>query len=309
MTRRRSNLPDGRRGFALLAVLWATVGIASLALLISLVAHEALGTSRNRIAQERAAWSAEGCLDEARATIDRALANVDSAGLAWRSLDSLVSLPRVEGCSVSLRATGIRLDVNVVGADELVRLMTALGIGAERADSIASAILDWRDRDAVPRARGAEREWYVAHDAAPPRDGAIASVRELRRIRGVDGVPGLDSLLDVERARVSLGHAPPPVLAALPGMQAETVAKLLELRALGQLPGDLLDLARGVSPEARDAFLSDYRRFSQLVTIDPDGWLLTATATRGHPALSVTLEILLVRAAGRAAIVRRRSWS
>lgn len=54
--------------------------------------------------------------------------------------------------------------------------------------------------------------------------------------------------------------------------------------------------------------LSDYPDLLRLTTSEPDAWTLTARGISGAPAVTVALELVLVRAGDRAAIVRRRTW-
>ncbi len=64
---------NGRRGFALLAVLWVTVALATLA--AGAAAHARLGQdgTSGRIAWLRTRWAAEGCLAAARSAMESAL--------------------------------------------------------------------------------------------------------------------------------------------------------------------------------------------------------------------------------------------
>jgi hypothetical protein len=42
--------------------------------------------------------------------------------------------------------------------------------------------------------------------------------------------------------------------------------------------------------------------------VEPDAWLVTARGVTGFPQVTAVLEVRLVRAGARAAIVRRRTW-
>src|SRR5258705_2447328 len=78
-----------REGFALAAVLWVLTVAAVLAAGTALVGRQAYAASRNRVNQERAYWTAEGCLAELRSLADVALASADPSQLTqiWRNLD------------------------------------------------------------------------------------------------------------------------------------------------------------------------------------------------------------------------------
>lgn len=305
-----------RRGFALLAVLWVLVGVASLSLVAQLAGREALASARNRVALARAGWSAEDCTERARSAVGDALAEPSSLatiqGSAWATLDRVVLasplLANTAGCSVAMHAAGSALDANTVDQEMLDRLWASLGIPAARADSVTAAFLDWRDADTLTRPLGAERSWYAAERRLPPRDGPFAHVHELRRVRGLETLSQLDSLLGVEPGRIVLERAPRAVLLALPGLSLEAVDRIDEMRARDVRIGDLLALGGALSPESRRMLYERYPDLVALTTPEPDAWILVATGTSGSPAVSATLELRLVRAGWRAAIVRRRTW-
>lgn len=300
-----------RRGFALPAVLWVIVGVAAVTLAGTVAAREVVATAQNRVDHTRATWHAEGCLEIARAAISAGLADRDRSSAVWSALDTLLARSpdlAAAGCDVAAIAAGTALDVNRIDAEQLRRALHALGAREGQADSLADAILDWRDRDDEPRPAGAEGEWYRARQELTPRNGPIASGGELRRIRGLSCLAGVDTILGVEPGRVPLGRAPLAVIASLPGVGDEAVARLAELRMRGQQPGDLLGFAASLSREARAALFARYPGLVPLVTTEPDAWIVTSRASEGTRAVSASIEVRLVRAGTRAAIVRRRTW-
>lgn len=304
-----------RRGFALVSVLWVMVGISALGLAANLAARESVASARNRADLAVAAWSAEACLERARAAIHATLleAGPEPPGATvWGRMDREVAAsPLLAGtpCAVELRAAGAALDLNAASDETLHRLLVAVGVAPARADSLVDALADWRDADDRPRPRGMERAGYEAAGLPPPRDGPLADPRELLRVRGWDAVPGADTLLGVEPGRVPLSHAPPAVVASLPGLGAEAGARVEEIRLRGARIADLAGFVGGLSPTGRDEAM---RRFPELVgaaTTEPEAWLLRAAAAVGEPPVTRVVEVRLVRAAERAAIVRRRTWS
>lgn len=69
--------------------------------------------------------------------------------------------------------------MNVKSADSLqLHQLFGVSLPSGAADSLAAALLDWRDADREPRASGAERDWYPRAHSTPPRD------RPIRRFRG-----------------------------------------------------------------------------------------------------------------------------
>lgn len=303
-----------RPAFVLIAVLWVMVGVSALGVGIALVARRSVREARNRVAERSAAWVAEDCAARARVAVGEALADSgENAGdsATWQTLDTSVRASRLlegEGCNVVLRAAGASLDVNVVDSGTLARLLLSQGTARAVTDSLVDAILDWRDADDEPRPEGAERAWYAARQRQEPRNGPFANVRELALVRGAASVPGLDTLLGTELARVSLNHAPLRVIAALPGFTCEAASLVAEHRARHAPIRNLLDFAAELSPGARDTLESHYGELVQLSTTIPDAWILTSRGSVGSPPITEAIELRLVLAGARAAIVRRRTW-
>jgi len=303
--------PQGEAGFALIAVLWMMVGLSTLALAGTLAARDAVSAATNRAELARASWAAEECLERARAAIAAELEEARDEGPdapAWRGLDRAVAAsPLVGACDLAMAPAGQLVDVNAADGDALRRLFRAAGSGAARADSLADALLDWRDADERPRPLGIEAAGYRALGRVPPRNGPLADARELAGVRGFERAGGAETLLGVEPGRVWLDRAPPAVLASLPGMTPEAVARLQQLRSSGGAP-PLAVLADGLAPAARDALLRSYQELATLTTPVPDAWIVTARARSGTPPVVAAVQVRLVRAATRAAVVRRRSW-
>lgn len=317
---RRSPFPvpgslSGREGFALLSILWILVGVASLALAANLAAREAVASARNRADLAAAAWRAEACLERARAAVAEALhaGRHDPPGATvWGRMDGLVhASPLLAGmeCEVEMRAAGAALDVNAAGDETLRRLFVALGRSPASADSLAEALADWRDPDEAPRPLGAEAEWYRARGLHPPRNGLLADAREVRLVRGFDALPGIDTLLSAEPGRVPLTHAPPAVVAALPGLGPEAAGRVAEMRLRGVQVTDLAAFTGALSPSARDLALRHFPELVGAAVVEPEAWILRGRGAVGTPPAVSVVEVRLVRAGDRAAIVRRRTWT
>jgi len=299
-----------RGGFALLAALWVTVTLSAMALAGLLVARGVTNGSRNRIALMRGQWRAEDCLERARAVINDALSGGHAiprpvAG-GWEALDRVVAASPAmtdAACDVTLVPTGIAVDLNVVDREQLLAVLRILSVGEPRADSMADAVLDWRDADDIPRPMGAERDWYRSRGQFTPRNGPFADVRELRRVRGFEDLPDsmLNAVFTVEPGRIVLGRASLAVIASLPGIGEEALARIAERRARGVAVPDLNALAADLSPAARALLVSRYSDLTRLTTDQPDAWVLTA---RGG---GYAVEVRLAPAGTRAAIVRRRT--
>ena len=301
-----------RDGFALIAVLWVLVGVSALALMAQLAARESVAAARNRAELAAAAWRAEGCSERARAAVAAALRAARSEGPSGESWDripgSIAESPLAVGCDLTVRAAGAALDANTADSQTLHRFFAAMGVAPEAADSLADALMDWRDPDHDPRPSGAEAGAYLRAGRAPPRDGPFAATAEIRRVRGFANLPGVDTLMGVEDAKAPLGHAPIPVLAALPGFTPQALARVAELRMRGEAVPDALGLGGSLAEGARNELQRNAQELVGLTTRTPDAWIVTARARVGTPPVTAALEVRLVRAGDRAAVVRRRGW-
>jgi type II secretory pathway component PulK len=295
-----------RNGFALLAVLWAVTVTAALALAATVVVSDELRAARNRVAATRAIWRAEGCLARAWAILESA-APSDSAwdelGRAWNML-----WPMTGDCAVTLQPAGYAVDVNSASPERLVRLLVAAGLSGPAADSLASAILDWRDRDDIARPAGAEAAWYRAAQAVLPRNGPLQADAELRLVRGMESVALADSLLGTEPGRTPVNLAPLTVIASLPGVGPELVARVADRRRWGQRYATLAELGEGLSPPARDVFLARFAGLVEVASVIPEAWMLRVSATDGQPLVTRTIEVRLITSGGRPVATRRRQW-
>jgi general secretion pathway protein K len=302
-----------RDGYALLTVLWVMAAAAAVSATGALAARESVNAGRNRVQGERAYWAAHECEARGRALVDSIiLANAESrdAAVTWRRLDSLVVSPGAATsaeCSIHLEAAGARLDINTADSATLRRFYSAAGSGSATTE-IVDAILDWRDSDDIVRAVGAESSYYAAAALFTPRNGPFASVGELHRVRGFAQVASLAPELTVEPGHIAINSASAAVLRSLPGFTEETIAYVLELRSRGLTVSNLLDLSAEVSVESRNAMIENFPEISRNVVVDPDAWFLTARARAGFPATEATIELRLVRANQRTAVLRRRSW-
>lgn len=290
-------------------MLWVIVGAGTMVMLGALVARDLVATAQNRGDAARALWLAEGCVQAARAAIADAMAMPQTQDRVWRSVDTLtLTIPEFSGCELRAAASGTRRDVNTIDETQLRALLRAAGVDSSRTDSLVAAVLDWRDADSTARPGGAERGWYAGRELFTPADGPVTDPRELRRVRGYEGIPGLDSLLGTDVERIYMLRAPEAVIASLPGITAEAAARMIALRETRNPPRDLLALGAEVSPASRAEIVAHYPELASLVTFDPDAWTVGADARNGQRGASAHVELRLVRAGSRTAILRRREW-
>src|SRR5437660_2833496 len=155
------------RGFALLAVLWTLTAVTAFTGAALTVARLGTTTTRNRVLLARAAWAREGCVEilQARYAQDGSVRHLDS-----------VDLGRGTWCSATVEDPSAKLNPNLADRAALVIVLQAVVHHPVTVDSLADALLDWRDPDAVPRPLGDE--------SSGNRNGPFADVQELRYVRG-----------------------------------------------------------------------------------------------------------------------------
>ncbi len=280
-----------RRGFALLTVLWATAVAAAAVGFAVAAARLGFAESDNRITLGRAGWAREACAEVllARFAQDSTVRRIDT-----------VDLGQGVWCAASLEDPGAKLDLNRAAPESIRRLLLN--------DTLADALLDWRDVDDTPRRLGAEADWYRSHGRPPPRNGPLADLAELALVRGSDSaqVAMLAPLLTTRSTgEVNLGAAPVPVLAALPGMTDELLAAVVSYQSSGRLTLRPEELVGMLSTDARRVLLARYQDFARSVSYAPTR--LIATVEGGVRGRTPTArEILtLVPALGRLATIQR----
>lgn len=309
MTRRR-RLGSRRSGFALFAVLWVIVCLAVFGEVIALAASDEVLAAANRSNLLRARWVAEACIERARSAIAAQLANSVSSDSVWRQLDHFIALPISDQCQVDLEPIGVEFDVNDIsryGDAGLRALFSTAGVPAERIDSLVGALHDWIDADDIAVPYGAERAWYAQRGLPGPSNAPIVSKRELQLVRGFHDIVWLMPL-GADSARLVLSRAPIEVLAALPGMSAEAIARISESRLTSSPIVDLEALLPLLSSPGREALLNNYAELETRIGAVPDAWLLRSHATRGSPPVTIAVEMRIARDGIRAAVLRRTSW-
>src|SRR5438477_416885 len=145
-----------RSGFALLAVLWTLTAVTVLTGAAISVARLGSATTLNRVLLARAGWAREACVE---ILLARWASPPDPLSALRRggttSLDS-VDLGRGTWCSAMLEDPSTKLNLNLADRPALVTVLQAVEYRSVAVDSLADALLDWRDPDAVPRPLGDE---------------------------------------------------------------------------------------------------------------------------------------------------------
>jgi len=287
------------RGFALLAVLWTLTAVTALAGAALTVARLGSATTRNRILLARAAWAREACVEILLAR----WASLRDPRSEWRTTASIdsVDLGRGTWCAATLEDPSAKLNLNFADRPALVTVLQAVVHHSVAVDSLADALLDWRDPDAVPRSLGDE--------SSRNRNGPFADVRELRYVRGfTDSL--MERLIPFFTTRgtgvINVNAAPQAVLATLPGITEEAARIVVMHRSTGPLP-DADVLAGLLSPSGRATLLASYPEFVRATVFAPPQLIGVVTGgVRGTP-ITARVTLTTVPVAGRLAVIRRET--
>ncbi len=281
-----------RRGFALLAVLWAVTAFTALAGAAVAVARLGSTTTRNRVWLARAEWAREACVEIllARHAQNPAVRHIDR-----------VDLGRGTWCDVSVDDPSAKLNVNLADRPALVFVLQTVVRRGSAVDSLVDALLDWRDPDTVPRPFGEE--------SSANRNGPLADVAELRYVRGFGDslVARLSGLLTTRgTGAINVNAAPRAVLGTLPGMSAEGLEVLLRQR--GVAPVTSADAVVGLlSAGSRATLLASYPEFVRTTVFTPPQLVEVATGGVGGCPITASVTLTLVPVAGRLAVIRRET--
>jgi general secretion pathway protein K len=194
-------------------------------------------------------------------------------------------------CDLRADVPAARIDVNRASRRTL-RLM--LG-----SDSLADALLDWRDADQEPRRDGAEAPYYVAQRLPVPRNAAVADIEELRSIRGFASVHP-DTLAAMFTTRsdgiIDVNAMPPAFIASLDADSAGVLEALATRRRRGERIGSLAAL---LPPEASD------RLGGMTLVTEAERYEVTVTGGFAGSGVRAVARLTFVRLPSRLALVRR----
>ena len=297
----------GRRGFALLAVLWTLTAVTVFTGAALAVTRLGGTTTRNRVLLARAGWAREACVEILQARwasppdplSGQGVRTPDRGAGTLMALDS-VDLGRGTWCTATLEDPSVKLNVNVADRPSLVTVLDAVA-PPFAAESLADALLDWRDADAIPRPLGDE--------SAGNRNGPLADVWELRYVRGfTDSLVGRMTPFLTTRGSgaINVNGAPTAVLTSLPGTTEESVSLIVMRRASVLIP-NADALAALLSPSARATLFASYPEFVRSAVFAPPQLVAFVVGGVRGTRLVARVTLTTVPVAGRLAVIRRET--
>ena len=234
------------RGAALLLVMWL------IALLASLIGAFALSARIERL-QERVLSRGEVAGEAARAGIEMALVRVDDADPRRRWLaDGRMYHWQYAGIPVDVRVQDEqgKIDINAADPTLLAGLFRAVGVPPDKATSLASAMVDWRDADSLTQPQGGAEDPDYASAGLPygAKDAPFETVAEAEQVLGM--TPAIYAQVKpyltvfTGRGTPDTSSAAGPVLTAM-GLDGPALVRAREARNLdpnggpgaGGLPG------------------------------------------------------------------------
>lgn len=185
---------------------------------------------------------------------------------------------QAEGTTIQLLDARALINLNVVGDEQLFRLLGALDVPADQRPRLIDTLRDYADDDGLRRLNGAESNEYIARGMAPPRDAALISPMELKNVLGWadtpalwQGVPVTDLTTVGDVVAINPNTAPWQVLASLPGITPEMARAIVARRQLEPLTVAMVDQMAGSNLQQFPPPAIAYPATSMRITQRADG--------------------------------------
>ncbi len=214
----------GRRGIALVIVLWGLVLHAVIAAAFTTETRTGVTLARNHLENAKAKALADAGVHAAMLGLHRR-----EVEKRWRADGTVYSMASGEGeVSIVIADEAGKIDLNRAPVELIQGLFTAVGLAAAEAQALTAAIADFRDGDDETHAGGAEdAEYSAAGFAWGPKNAPFEAVEELHQVLGMTrqvyalASPGLT--VHSRSKGVDVTKAPAIVLLALPGVDPAAV--------------------------------------------------------------------------------------
>ena len=186
-------MPDrsthGRRGSALLAVLWLSAGLSAIAFSVSSNVRSETDRVSTNAEGLRASYLASGAVERAMlwvlwGTSGMAYSNLDGSPRFWRPYQSRLTMAFPSGDAiVEVIPEGARLNINSATPDELYRAVFAVSGDPDRSREIAQGIADWRS--AAPSPTAYDQYYFTLGPTFRARHASFQEIEELLLVRGM----------------------------------------------------------------------------------------------------------------------------
>lgn len=179
--RRRQNRNADRKGVVLIAVLWIVVVLGIIAVTTGRSSQLDTRVCLARTDQLWCKWACRAGLETAVAVLNDDIRASDSLNDLWSENEQDLNDVSLEQCRFTVRVVDEagKLNVNAATKRQLLEL-------PDMTEDIADAIIDWRDRNDTPSARGVEEGYYRnLRYGYRIRNGPFKTIRELLLVKGV----------------------------------------------------------------------------------------------------------------------------
>jgi general secretion pathway protein K len=267
------------RGSALLAVLWLSAALAAIAFALSNTVRSETDRASTSVDGLRSYYLAVGSIERASLELLWGATNLARRKIPDGAMAVNYTFPSGEA-RVEIIPETAKLDVNLAPAEELYRLLVAMGVEPGRARQITLAIVDWRTPLGVGDSGAFDQYYLSLTPSFRARHASFGEIEELLLVQGVTPdifygayLPaadagnaaddsanrqrlvrreGLADCLSVfgSRGQVDMNTAPPAVLAAV-GVPPEAIGAILARRQSGPVPqADFFQFAQAIGAPA-----------------------------------------------------------
>ena len=224
-----------QNGIALVLVLWILALLSVIALAYSGMTRTESQLTGNIIRSAKAKARAEAGFWFA---VHDLIKPVNERRLSPDGSSVHLSAETGQKLTIAIQDESGKIDLNKASQNLLLGLFKANGLDHEQSTYMIDALLDWRDKDNLQRANGAEDSDYSeAGLAYGAKDGTFNSIEEITQIRGM--TPQLFKKLKPAitihsmQARIRLNTAPTNVIQALPDMSEDLLSQIMTGRSDG----------------------------------------------------------------------------
>jgi general secretion pathway protein K len=257
----------GQRGSALLMVLWLTAALSAVGLAVANNVRGETERTETNIDDARSYFVARGAIERAALHIiwSRAYRSADGMPMFYVTGSPSMELqfPSAD-VHVDVIPEASKLSLNTSRPEDLMRLLTALGVGEDRAVEIAAAILDWRTpRD--PLQPSPFDSFYLAQSPSfLPRHASFQENEELLLVKGMTADIYYGSSLGTTHA----GLRDCVSVYGSPGAVDINTAQPATLQAVGLAPADVDTIVRSRAEHP----VRDFKELGDLVqSLGPAG--------------------------------------
>ncbi len=238
--------PRNRKGSALLTVLWLTAALSAIGLAVANNVRGETERTSTGVDDTKSYFIARGAIERAALhVLWRAYADSNGQPLYFRTGQPVMNLDFPDAqVTVDIIPETSKLNPNTILPEDLLRLLSALGVPIDRATELTSAIVDWRT-PANPTQPSPFDAFYLSQSPSfLPRHASFQENEELLLIQGMtpgiyygesldDSRPGLRECLSVygSTGAVDVNTAQPATLQAV-GLSPEDALAIAQRRAI-----------------------------------------------------------------------------